>query len=84
VNEHLMRALLYAALFFATCTDEECDPDLAVKQLESIAATLEGLTEAEQRELRSFANRLADEDPSAAVAAEIRRLIDGMLVGPDE
>jgi hypothetical protein len=84
VNEHLMRALLYATLFFATCTDEECDPDVAVKQLESIAATLKGLTEAEERELRRYANRLADEHPSAGVAAEIRQLIDGMLLGPDE
>ena len=25
VNEHLMRALLYAGLFFATCTEEQCD-----------------------------------------------------------
>jgi hypothetical protein len=34
MNEHLMRALLYAGLFFATCTEEQCELDTAVKELE--------------------------------------------------
>jgi hypothetical protein len=31
-----MQAVLYAALFLETTTDDECDPDLAVKRLEQI------------------------------------------------
>jgi hypothetical protein len=36
-----MRALLYAGLFFATCTEEQCELDTAVKQLEGIAYELD-------------------------------------------
>jgi hypothetical protein len=41
VNEHLMRALLYAGLFFATCPEEQCDLDTAVKAGRDTHANLE-------------------------------------------
>jgi hypothetical protein len=74
-----MEALLYAALFLETSTDEECDPDLAVKQLEEISASLRKLSPAEQDRFRSHANRVAHRHPSHAVADEIRSLVDGLL-----
>jgi hypothetical protein len=79
VNEHLMAALLYAASFFETSTDDECDLDLAVKQLESIAHEVRQLSSAEQDEFRRFAYRLADSDPNPHVAADLRRVADGLL-----
>jgi hypothetical protein len=84
VNEHLMEALLYAALFFGTSTDEECDPDLAVKQLEEISWSLQQMSPAEQETFRSHAYRAADEHPSPAVGHEIRTLVDGLLPSDDE
>jgi len=74
-----MSALLYAALFFETSTDDECDPDLAVKQLEEISWSLSQLSSAEQDEFRSYARRVADQDPAPAVGREIRNLVDGLL-----
>jgi hypothetical protein len=79
VNEQLMEALLHAALFFETSSDRECDPDLAVKQLEEISASLRQLARADQDQFRSFAERAAERQPSAVVAGEIRRLVEGLL-----
>jgi hypothetical protein len=79
VNEHLMRALLYAALFFETCDDEQCDPDTAVKQLEGIAAELDGLTASDRVAFRAFARREAAAHPVPAVSEEITRFIDALL-----
>jgi hypothetical protein len=76
VNEHLMRALLYAGLFFATCTEEQCELDTAVKQLESLTADLDKLSEAEKAEFRAFMLREAAAHPAAAVAAEISQFAD--------
>jgi hypothetical protein len=71
MNEHLMRALLYAGLFFATCTEEQCELDTAVKQLESLTADLDKLSGAEKAEFRAFMLREAAAHPRRAVAAEI-------------
>lgn len=79
LSEHLMRSLLYAALFFETSGEEECDLDLAVKQLENIAAELEKLTPSEQEELRRFAHEEAERDPSPELSDEIRTLVDALL-----
>jgi hypothetical protein len=79
MNEHVMAALLYAAAFFETSTENECDLDLAVKQLEGIAYNLRQLSAAEQDEFRQFAYRLADSDPNPHVAADLRRVADGLL-----
>ena len=76
-----MRALLYAALFFATCSEEQCDLDTAVKQLEGIAGELDGLTAAEKAEFRAFAHREAAAHPVPAVAKEISQFISALLAG---
>ena len=78
MNEHLMASVLYAALFFETSTEDECDPDVAVKQLEAIAFRLRELTPAEQDDLRHFGYRLADDDASQ-FGRDLRRLVDELL-----
>jgi hypothetical protein len=65
MNEHLMAALLYAAAFFDTSTE--------------IAYNFSQLSAAEQDEFRQFAYRLADSDPNPHVAADLRRVADGLL-----
>jgi hypothetical protein len=84
MNEHVMAALLYAAAFFEGSTEDECDVDLAVKQLEGIAYHLRQLSATEQKEFRRFAYRLADSDPNPHVAAELRRVADGLLPLDDD
>lgn len=79
VNEQLMRAVLYAALFFETCSEEQCDLDTAVKQLEGIAAELDGLTTANKAEFRAFVLSEAAAHPVPAVSKEIAELIDTLL-----
>jgi hypothetical protein len=81
VNEHLMSAVLQAALFFEMSNDDECDPDLAVKQLEEIAWSLAHLSAEEQEQFRAFARRAAE---SAALATEILSLADRLLPSADE
>ena len=76
MNEHLMRALLYAGLFFATCTEEQCELDTAVKQLESLTVDLNKLSGAEKAEFRAFMLREAAAHPVAAVAAEISQFAE--------
>jgi hypothetical protein len=78
MNERLMTVVLYSALFFETSTEDECDRDLAVKQLEEVAYQLRQLSPTEQDEFRDFAYRCATEDPSP-VGARIRRLADELL-----
>ena len=79
-----MEALLYAALFLETSTDEECDARLALKQLEAIASSLRQMSPAEQDEFRSYARRVADRHPTVAVADEIRSLVDGLLPADED
>lgn len=74
-----MRALLYTALFLGTCTDDVCDPDLAVKELESVTWSLEQMTRDDQECFRRFAYREAEAHSVASVADEIRQLVDGLL-----
>jgi hypothetical protein len=78
VNEHLMRALLYAAVFFETSTEEQCDLDTAVKQLEGIHAELDGLTAAEKAEFRAFAHREASKEPAPHLRQAIGTFIDSL------
>jgi hypothetical protein len=79
VNEHLMSSVFWAAMFFETSSDAECDPDLATKQLEQIAWHLRQLSPEEQREFRLFAERAAAADRRPEVAADIRELVAGLL-----
>jgi hypothetical protein len=66
-----MRALLYAALFFATCSEDQCDLDTSVKQLEGLTAHLNKLSEADKAEFRAFVLREAAAHPVPSVGAEI-------------
>jgi hypothetical protein len=79
-----MRALLYAALFFEDSSDDECDPDLAVKQLEHIAWCASQLTQDEVEEFRAFALSEAERDPMSEIAARIRSLVEGLLPAENE
>jgi hypothetical protein len=54
VNEILMRAVVEAAAFLELSPDEVLDPDLAVKELESMAHLLGQLSEREKRQLVAF------------------------------
>jgi peroxiredoxin len=74
-----VRAVLYAALFFETCSEEQCDLKTAVKQLEGIAAELDGLTTANKAEFRAFVLSEAAAHPVPAVSKEIAELIDTLL-----
>jgi len=73
-----------AALFFEASTSEECDPDLAVKQLEQISSSLQQLSPADQDRFRSYAFELADRHPNSAVADGIRSVVNGLMPLGDE
>jgi hypothetical protein len=74
-----MRAVLWAAVFFEASSDDECDPDVAVKQLEQIAFELRQLSREEQLAFRDFARREAQRDPSSEVRTLIGGVVDGLL-----
>jgi hypothetical protein len=78
-----MRALLYAALFFATCSEEQCELDTAVKQLEGLTAELNKLSAADKAEFRAFTVREAAAHPRAAVAAEISQFAEATFSEED-
>ena len=74
-----MHAVLYAALFFETSSEDDCNPDLAVKQLEQIAWSLRQLSPEDQDRFRSFASRAAARHANPEEANEIESLIKGLL-----
>ena len=55
-----MRAVLEAAAFLELSPDEVLDPDIAVKELESLAYLLGQLSESEKRELAAFTRAEVD------------------------
>jgi len=79
MNEHLMEAVLWAAVFFETSEDDECDPDLAVKQLEQIRHALIQLSHEEREQFRSFARRAAESDTTPNMATLIPDLLESLL-----
>lgn len=79
VNEHLMSAVLWSAMFFETSSDRECDPDLAVKQLEQIAWNLGRMTPDDRQAFRAFAERVAAAERDGELAAQIRAVVAGLL-----
>jgi hypothetical protein len=83
VNEHLMRALLYVGLFFATCTEEQCELDTAVKRLEGLTAELNMLSAADRAEFRAFMSREAAAHPIAAMSAEISEFAEATFSEED-
>ena len=68
----LMRVVVDAVLFLELNDDNVIQPDAAVTQLESIAASLQELSEADKNEFLKFCSRLADEEEAAG--AETRRI----------
>jgi hypothetical protein len=60
VNEILRRAVVKAAAFLELSADEVVDPDIAVKELESMAFLLGQLSESEKRQLAAFTRAEAD------------------------
>jgi hypothetical protein len=71
--------VLWSAMFFETSSDSECDPNLAVKQLEQIAWNLGNMSPDEQKAFRAFAERTAAAERDGELAAHIRVLIAGLL-----
>src|SRR3954468_20106858 len=65
VNEILMRAVVEAAAFLELAGDDVVDPDIAVKELESMAYLLGQLNESEKRELVAFTEAEAGRTVSA-------------------
>lgn len=55
-----MRAVVQAAAFFELVSDETLDPDIAVKELESIAFLLNHLLPEEKEEFVAFVHREAE------------------------
>ena len=74
-----MSAVLWSAMFFETSSDSECDPDLAVKQLEQVAWNLGQMSPAEQQAFRAFAERTAAAERNGDFAAQIRALVVELL-----
>ena len=60
MNEWLMRAVVQAAAFFELVSDDTLDPDVAVKELESITFLLNHLRPEEKQELVAFVQREAE------------------------
>jgi hypothetical protein len=78
-----MRALLYVGLFFATCTEEQCELDTAVKRLEGLTAELNMLSAADRAEFRAFMSREAAAHPIAAMSAEISEFAEATFSEED-
>jgi hypothetical protein len=78
VNEILMRALVEAAAFLELSPDELLDPDIAVKELESMASLLGQLSENEKRELAAFTRAEADRVSSGEYRDFLRQFPEAM------
>ncbi len=79
MNEHLMSCVLWSAMFFETSSDAECDPDVALKQLEQIAWHLRQMSRDDQRAFRTYAETTAATERRAEVATQIRVLLSELL-----
>jgi hypothetical protein len=73
-----MTAVLYAAVFFETSGDEECDPDMAMRRLEQIAYFVRQLSPTEQEEFRRHGHRLSAEHSYPSVAGQVRAAVDAL------
>ena len=71
------------ASFFATCTDEQCELDTAVKELEGLTAELNELSAADKAEFRAFMLREAAAHQGAYVAVEISQFADATFPQED-
>lgn len=66
MNAVIIKALLDAVHFFANCEDDVLDPDVAVSQLEAIAAILSELDEIDRKSFRDICLELAKETRECA------------------
>jgi hypothetical protein len=65
------------------CTEEQCELDTAVKELEGLTAELDRLSEAEKAEFRAFMLRETAAHPRAAVASEISQFANATFAEED-
>lgn len=73
-----MRAVVEAAAFFELAADDVLDPDVAVKELESIAYLLGQLKEGEKRELTAFTRVEAERTSSVEYREFLRQFPETM------
>ena len=73
MNEILMRVVVEAAAFLELAADDVLDPDVAVKQLESMAYLLGQLNESEKRQLVAFTQA------EASILTRLRRFEPALL-----
>ena len=68
MNKHLLNAVIDVVTFFANCDDDACDPDAAVRMLESIAWHMQQLTATQRSKFIEHCQELAAaaEDPEAS------------------
>jgi hypothetical protein len=78
VNEILMRAVVEAAAFLELSADGVLDPDIALKELESMAYLLGQLSESEKRQLVAFTLAEADRVSSDEYRDFLRQFPEAM------
>jgi hypothetical protein len=78
VNEILMRAVVEAAAFRELAADDVLDPDVAVKELESIAFRLGQLNDSDKRQLVAFTQAEADRASSTEYREFLRQFPEAM------
>jgi len=78
MNEILMRAVVEAAAFLELAADDVLDPDVAVKELESMAYLLGQLNESEKRQLVAFTQAEADRASSVEYREFLRQFPEAM------
>ena len=54
MNEALLRSLIDVLVFLETADDDECDPDSAVKLMETIASHLSELSQSQKSKFAKF------------------------------
>lgn len=80
MDEHLVEALLEAALLFEATPLQECEPQVAVGRLEALASRLQRMPFDDQQQFRAAALLIADRAGSAEEAQELRDLLDHGLL----
>ena len=78
MHEILMRAVVEAAAFLELAADDVLDPDVAVKELESMAYRLGQLNESEKRQLVAFTQAEADRASSVEYREFLRQFPEAM------
>jgi hypothetical protein len=77
-NLPLIHALIDAFLFLENATDNEVDPDSAVRCMENMAASLLALENSDQLALRSHLMTIADESEDSSYRNFVRNLPDSI------